>query len=142
MIRIDVETVRAPSVSIDRDRIVQVVSNLIGNAIKYSHPGGAVSVRVGPIEGGNELVVEDRGVGIGVDAQRQLFLPFQRGRATGTAGEKSVGLGLSIVRRIVEAHGGAISVASELGRGSTFRVVIPSDPAASTGPSTPTPPSR
>lgn len=142
-IQIDVETTGAPSVSIDRDRMVQVVSNLVGNAIKYSHPGGSVSVRVGPVARGNALVVEDRGVGIGADAQRQLFLPFQRGRATGTAGEKSVGLGLSIVRRIVEAHGGVISVTSELGTGSTFRVVIPSmDDAPSADPSTTTSRSR
>lgn len=105
-------------------RIEQVVTNLISNAIKYSPEGGAVDVSLRRV--GQETIIEvhDHGLGISQDDQRRLFEPFRR---LGLSREAipGVGLGLFIVRRIVEAHGGRIDVESAVGQGSTFRVILP-----------------
>jgi len=112
--------------SIDPRRFQQVLQNLLGNAIKYSHPGGHVRVVLGPGDPGfARLVVEDRGIGMTPEARGQIFTPFGKERRAGTSGEKSTGLGLAIARRIVDAHGGRIWVESELGRGSRFCVEVP-----------------
>lgn len=116
-----------PLLELDRERFDQVLTNLIGNALKYSNAGKPVRVRVRPrSEDRVELAVEDEGIGIGPAFLPKLFQPFQRAARTGTSGEKSTGLGLAIVRRIVEAHGGTIGVTSEPGVGSTFTVSLPS----------------
>lgn len=115
----------ALSVRADRTKMRQVVQNVLDNAIKYSHPGGRVLVRVVLEAGWACVSFRDEGVGIPPGALARMFQPFGRGAARGTAGEKSTGLGLAIVRRIVEAHGGRIEVQSELGEGSTFTVRIP-----------------
>ena len=110
----------------DHLRIEQVLTNLISNAIKYSPAGGPVevAVRVGLSE--LELSVSDRGVGITEADRRALFEPFRRAGLSSEA-VPGVGLGLYVVRKIVEAHRGRIEVESAPGEGSTFRVFLPLD---------------
>jgi signal transduction histidine kinase len=107
----------------DPIRIEQVLANLVGNAIKYSPGGGRVRVGVTAEEGRATLSVTDQGLGIPFDEQGHIFEPFRRGaRHDGIPG---MGLGLSVARRIVEAHGGALDVESAPGAGSVFRVRLP-----------------
>jgi signal transduction histidine kinase len=108
----------------DAARMEQVMHNLVSNALKYSPVGSRVDVRVE--QAGEEalLSVVDRGIGISAEEMRGLFAPFRRaGKAREVA--PGVGIGLSVSRRIVEAHGGRIEVESRPGAGSTFRVRIP-----------------
>jgi signal transduction histidine kinase len=110
--------------SCDATRVEQVLHNLVSNALKYSQAGSRVDVLVGHEGDEAVLSVVDRGIGISNEELRTLFAPFRR---TGRAREKApgVGLGLSVARRIVEAHGGRIEVESRPGVGSTFRVRLP-----------------
>jgi two-component system sensor histidine kinase MtrB len=105
-------------------RLEQVLTNLISNAIKYSPPDSALEVAVDVTSEAAVFRVTDRGIGIPQEEQQRVFEPFRR---VGLSGEAvpGVGLGLFVVRRIVEAHGGRIDVQSRPGRGSTFRVHIP-----------------
>jgi signal transduction histidine kinase len=109
-------------VEADGLRIEQVLRNLVSNAIKFSPYGGSVEVALE--RGSNEvaLSVSDRGIGIPRDEHTSIFLPFRRRDLNVAPG---AGLGLSVVRRIVSAHGGSIDVESEPGAGSTFRVRLP-----------------
>mgnify|MGYP006284072683 CR=1 FL=1 len=109
----------------DQRRIRQALANIVDNAVKYSSPGGKVEINVLGEEGYAVFEVSDQGPGIGRDELDRLFNPYITSGSKATAGEKSTGLGLAIARKIVEAHDGMISVDSELGRGSTFRVAIP-----------------
>ncbi len=104
-------------------RIEEVVSNLLSNAIKYSPKGGAIEVSVGSAGGEAILSVADHGPGIPADQIEEIFLPFRRGPWAALA--HGSGLGLSVIRKIVDAHGGRIDVESEPGRGSTFFVRLP-----------------
>ena len=112
-------------VSVDPRRFEQVMQNLIGNAIKYSNPETTVTVRVETRGRRARVSVEDQGIGIAPELKDRVFMPFTRAQHAGTRGEKSVGLGLTIVRRIVDAHGGTVGVESQLGKGSRFTVEIP-----------------
>jgi PAS domain S-box-containing protein len=112
-------------INADTHRLGQVVDNLLANAIKFTPAGGWISVRLTEAEGLAELVVEDSGIGISPDDVGNLFERFFR---AGSATEQAIpgtGLGLAISKGIVEAHGGAIAVTSELGHGSTFTVLLP-----------------
>jgi len=111
--------------SLDKGKIDQVVSNLITNAIKYSNPETEVAVFIEKNETEAIISVKDQGQGIEKDELQLLFKPFQRTSVKSTGGEKSTGLGLFIVRRIIEAHNGSIRVESEVGKGSTFFVALP-----------------
>ena len=115
--------------SCDATRVEQVLHNLVSNALKYSQGGSRVDVIVEREGEEAVLSVVDRGIGISNDELRTLFAPFRR---TGRAREKApgVGLGRSVARRIVEAHGGRIEVESRPGVGSTFRVRLPRARAA------------
>jgi len=107
----------------DRERVVQVASILLDNAVKYTPDGGSVTVRVEEEDDGASLAVSDSGVGISED---QLPLVFERFyRADAARAEEGVGLGLSIARQIAEAHGGTIRAASKVGGGSTFVLLLP-----------------
>jgi len=110
---------------LDRRKFQQVMHNLLSNAIKFSHRGGQVQVEV-VRDGGAVVVVSDDGVGMTDEQIESLFKPFGSG-APGTAGEKSTGLGMAIVKRIIEGHGGSIAVTSEPGAGTTVTVRVPSD---------------
>jgi PAS domain S-box-containing protein len=116
-----------PDVSADRSRILQVFENLISNAIKFTLQG---SISLGARAEEAEVVfwVADSGVGIGADDLARVFDRFWQGRRFQRSG---VGLGLAIVREIVEAHGGRLWVESTLGAGSTFYFTLPAIPSAS-----------
>jgi two-component system sensor histidine kinase MtrB len=111
-------------VDCDAERLGQVLNNLLSNAIKYSPNGGVVEIDVGTVDGEATISVTDHGIGIAKQDLEQVFQPFRR---TGPSRETipGVGLGLSVARRIVEAHGGRIEVESEPGAGSTFTVNVP-----------------
>lgn len=129
---IDIQLAPPPSVptlEIDRRKIDQVLNNLIGNAVKFSHRDTRVTVRLSVNSEGVTVSVEDQGQGIPASEISKLFTPFGTTSVTATAGERSVGLGLAIVRRIVEGHSGCISVESEIGCGSIFRFTLPFSPA-------------
>ena len=106
----------------DRLRIEQVITNLLTNALKYA-ARSAVEVRVETDQGHARLVVQDAGPGIGDADQERIFRPFER--ATKDPELSGLGLGLFIVREIVEAHGGALTLRSAPGGGSTFVVELP-----------------
>lgn len=109
----------------DSRRLEQVVTNLLSNAVRFSPDGGTVSVRLRATDTGARIDVRDRGVGIPADAQDRIFERFFR---TGTIAEDTgMGIGLFITKSIVEEHGGSIRVESEVGKGSTFTVLLPVD---------------
>ncbi len=112
----------------DRLRVSQVVTNLLANAVKYG-AGKAVEVEFGPRADRAFLAVRDHGIGIDPSDQRQIFERFERAVSSRNYG--GLGLGLYIVKRIVEAHGGTIAVESKPGEGSTFRVELPQRPSVS-----------
>ena len=109
----------------DPAQLERVWVNLIGNAIKYSEPGGKVSVRGRRGERGVLVSVRDWGIGIAPDDRGRLFTEFFRTTNPRALSRPGTGLGLTIVKQIVERHEGTIEVASELGRGSTFTVLLP-----------------
>ena len=116
-----------PSVSFDAERISQVVTNLVSNAIKYSHPETTVTLSATTSGSRLQISVTDQGQGIPEDELPNLFKDFGRTSVKPTGGERSIGLGLAIVRRLVEAHGGRVWVRSEVGQGSTFCFSLPID---------------
>ncbi len=109
----------------DRDRLLQVLANLLENAIKYSPLGGTVRVAVSHVQDAAVLTVTDAGMGIPQEEQTRLFERFFRARNAPVSGFGGLGLGLYICRDIIERHDGHIWVESELGRGSTFHVSLP-----------------
>jgi signal transduction histidine kinase len=129
-IALDLELAPAPiRIRHDPQRIGQVVTNLVGNAIKFTEAGGAVQVRVGPADdGGGTIEVSDTGVGIEPDELPMIFDRFYRGTRANEARGSGSGLGLAIVRSIVDMHHGTVEVESRLGAGTRFRVVLPQDP--------------
>jgi signal transduction histidine kinase len=108
----------------DARRLTQVLLNLVGNAIKFTDQG-SVEVRAAQADGRFELSVVDTGFGIAPEDQAKIFEEFQQVDNTSTRKKGGTGLGLSISRRIVELHGGRITVESDVGKGSTFKVTIP-----------------
>ncbi len=112
----------------DRDALDRVLKNLLSNAVKYSPGGGEVRISGGPVAGRPglvELVVEDEGVGIAAADLPRVFDKYVRIPNAETAGARGLGLGLSLVQALVEAHGGTIEVESTPGKGSRFRVLLP-----------------
>ena len=112
---------QAASIAGDRDKLMQVVINLLDNALRNTPSGGQVTARVARVDGKAVVDVEDTGTGIPSDALPHVFERFyvvDRSRAKSKGG---TGLGLAIVKHIVEAHGGAVEARSELGQGSLFR---------------------
>jgi signal transduction histidine kinase len=107
-------------VSVDRTRLEQVAANLLDNAIKYTPSGGRVEIAAGRDGDRAVLQVSDNGMGIPADEQPRIWDRLFRGDRSRT--ERGLGLGLSLVKAIVEAHGGTVSVDSQVGRGSTFTV--------------------
>ena len=99
--------------------------NLLGNAIHYNKPGGQILIRTGRAEGGSFLEVEDSGVGIAREMLDRIFDRFFRVDEARGQQSGNTGLGLSICKVIVEAHGGTIVATSALGTGSTFRITLP-----------------
>jgi len=119
-----------PDSLIDVGRMRQVIDNLLSNALKYSHSGTTVCLACRKNNEGLEISVTDQGVGIPEKELGKLFRAFEKLNTQPTAGEKSTGLGLSIVKSIVDLHNGEIAVDSKVGKGSTFTVSIPLDPGS------------
>jgi signal transduction histidine kinase len=110
----------------DTDRIREAIDNLVSNAIKYSPIGGKISVTVSHEDDNTVIRVTDQGAGLSPEDLGRLFGRFQRLSAKPTAGESSTGLGLSIVKRIIDMHGGEVTAASPgPNKGATFTIVLP-----------------
>jgi signal transduction histidine kinase len=109
--------------------VSQVLSNLVTNAVKYTPEGGTIEVRA-KLEGeGIRVEVADTGLGVSTDQQARIFQAFTQVDMTNTRAKGGVGLGLSIVKALVEAHGGEVGVVSEgEGKGSTFFFTLPLGP--------------
>ena len=124
-ITVDVATGNGPAVTGDHRRLMQVLDNLIANAVKFSHRNQRVHVKAA--YGGSQWRIEvtDSGIGIPGEEVGELFSRFVRASNARTAGLPGTGLGLSIVKVLVEMHGGHVEVDSTLGRGSTFSVYLP-----------------
>ncbi len=116
------------SAHVDAEVLTRVYGNVVGNAVKYSLPGGEVRVRVRPGDGYVEMVCEDDGVGISEDEQSVVFDIMRRGRERGD-GVPGAGMGLAISHRIVTRLGGTIALSSTPGHGSRFSVRIPVTPS-------------
>ena len=105
--------------------IKRIINNLTSNAIKYSHPNTQIDIITKISKDMITLHVKDQGIGISPEDQKTIFERYDQGSGLPTSGEKSHGLGLSIVKRLVEELGGIISVKSEADQGSTFTVRLP-----------------
>jgi two-component system sensor histidine kinase SenX3 len=114
-----------PAVAGDEAALRRAFQNLVGNAIKYSAAARWVRVRAALTGGLVEISVTDRGIGIAAADQAKIFDPFYRAPDVVAAQIQGAGLGLSLVKRIVEAHAGEISLESTPGQGSTFTVSLP-----------------
>ena len=113
---------RGPTLVCDRDRVLQVLSNLVGNAIKFSEPGGRIALDVQRVDETARFSVLDTGRGMTpVELDRMFDRLWQRDGGD----RRGIGLGLSIVRALVDAHGGAVDVESEPGTGTCVRVALP-----------------
>ena len=114
----------------DADRMREAIDNLISNAIKYSPIGGKITVLVSHEQSSTIIRIADQGAGLSPEDLGRLFGRFQRLSAKPTAGESSTGLGLSIVKRIIDMHGGEVTADSAgPGQGSTFTVTLPATDA-------------
>ncbi len=129
--RIHVEREPVPLIArVDADAIAQALHNLVDNAIKYSGDSREITIRLETENGSIVISVEDRGIGISREEQEKIFERFHR-VSTGLVHDvKGSGLGLAIVNHVVNAHGGSVTVESEVGRGSTFKIHLPADAAA------------
>jgi signal transduction histidine kinase/DNA-binding response OmpR family regulator len=126
-----------PTIVADPPRVKQVLYNLLSNAVKFSGAGGAIEVRARELPAedsplgvaGLEVEVEDHGVGIRSEDQQLIFEEFRQVDGDTTRNMGGTGLGLALVKRFTEMHGGRVEVESEVGRGSTFRLLLPVDAA-------------
>ena len=114
-----------PEINADWLKIFQVMNNLIGNAIKFTHEGGSVTIDVIYSQDGAEVSVADTGQGIAEDDIPLIFDKFRQVKSKATRGEKGSGFGLAIAKNLIKLHGGRIWVESEVGKGSTFYFSIP-----------------
>jgi len=114
-----------PPVKVDRDAIEQAILNLLANAMKYSGESRDIDLRLKRANGQAVIEVEDRGVGIEPDERKRIFEQFYRVPTSGNERIPGTGLGLTLVRHIAEGHGGAVTVESAVGRGSTFAIHLP-----------------
>jgi PAS domain S-box-containing protein len=124
---LDVQLPPAPlAITGDADRLQQVVWNLVSNAVKFTGGGGMIAVELRQRDATAEIVVRDNGKGIDPAFRPHAFEPFRQMDASKSRTHGGLGLGLSIVRHLVDAHGGTVTVESDgIGRGSTFRVTLP-----------------
>ena len=114
-----------PQIHADRDALAQVLTNLLDNALKYTGEEKRIALRISAVADGVVFAVEDNGIGLTPDERQEIFRPFYQADQKLSRTREGCGLGLAIVNKIVKAHGGEITVASEPGKGSVFRVKIP-----------------
>jgi signal transduction histidine kinase len=119
-----------PVVIADPDRLVQVLSNLVSNAIKYSPEGGEVGLTTRAEDGMVHVSVRDHGIGIAPEFVNRLFGRYERFESNRTSKVVGTGLGLAISRQIIELHGGRIWVDSQVGAGSNFQFTVPIRPTS------------
>jgi signal transduction histidine kinase len=112
----------------DADGLLSVFGNLISNAVRYTPAGGRISVRYGPTGDRAFVEVQDTGVGMSAEVQARIFEKFYRAPEAQLAVPQGLGLGLSLVKQMVDAHGGTIEVESTAGKGTMFRVNLPCGP--------------
>ena len=112
-----------PAALADREKMNQAFANLFSNALRFTSPGGSVTVRASSERDHVVFFVEDTGTGIPAEHLGHVFEPFYR--VPGQDAKSGVGLGLAIVREIVNAHGGEVGVESEVGKGSSFHFTLP-----------------
>jgi PAS domain S-box-containing protein len=127
------EVPELPLVRGDKTRLIQVFCNLISNAIKYT-PKGEIGIRAAPVGDGVEVIVYDSGIGLTPQERVQLFTKFFRGSNPVVTESRGTGLGLVIAKAILQAHNASIDVESRPGEGTRFRVVLPVNGRAATGP--------
>ncbi len=114
------------AVRADRRRLRQVLLNLLSNAIKFTEPGGAVSLGAGLAgDGGLELIVKDTGIGIAPDDMDKVFTPFERADGSLTRKYEGTGLGMALVKALIDLHQGKVSLESGLGQGTRVAVRLP-----------------
>ncbi|HTP38093.1 MAG TPA: PAS domain S-box protein [Steroidobacteraceae bacterium] len=123
----------ATQVCLDRHRFTQILYNLVSNALKFTDDGGRVEVRVELVGNVLKLQVQDTGIGIRPDDLPRLFVEFQQLDSGASRRHQGTGLGLALVRRLAQLHGGTVHVTSEPGRGSTFSVLLPLAATAAKG---------
>ena len=110
---------------VDQTRFKQVLINLVSNAVKFSHPGGKVTVSSFRVGNDLQFTVKDEGIGIAQNDQANLFKPFRQASAGREMNREGIGLGLAITKKLVELHGGSIWVESEVGKGTSIAFRIP-----------------
>jgi two-component system, sensor histidine kinase and response regulator len=125
-----------PPVLGDEGSLTEALVNLLGNAVKYTHAGGSVTLTAAAAGGQVVLAVADTGIGIPPEDLTMVFDAFYRAKS-GAAAASGAGLGLALTRRIVEAHGGTLSVESEVGKGTTFSIRLPVHDAGAAAPAPP-----
>jgi two-component system, OmpR family, phosphate regulon sensor histidine kinase PhoR len=125
-VTLELVTDHPPIVHGDRNRLTQVLDNLVSNAIKFTNDGGAVRVSVAAAAGDVRLVVADTGIGVPVEEQGQVFSRFFRASTATRLAIPGTGLGLAISRALIEQHGGTITLTSEEGEGTQVVVILPS----------------
>jgi signal transduction histidine kinase len=109
----------------DRERLAQMLWNLLENAAQYTPDGGRIELHLRPVNGFARVEVQDTGIGIAEKDMPHVFDRFYRGEGARAIREEGVGLGLAIVKYVAEAHTGTVTVSSQPGRGTTFSVDIP-----------------
>ncbi len=114
-----------PVLLAEPEGVEAMVTNLVSNGVRYTAPGGRVSVRARRQDGGTLLEVQDTGIGIAAEDQPRVFDEFFRSRTAREFSDSGTGLGLAIVKNVVESTGGSIELESEPGKGTTFRVFLP-----------------
>ena len=117
-----------PKVHVDRRWLTLSLDELVDNAVKFSEDGGKIMVTAAPVDGGVEVSVIDRGKGMTPQEQELAFADFVQGDTSDTRSFGGLGLGLSLVQRVAEAHGGHVSLLSEPGKGSRFSIFLPATP--------------
>jgi signal transduction histidine kinase len=136
-VQISVSASPIPYVMADVEKLSQVFSNLVSNAIKYTEKGGQITITAARNNSGARITVADTGVGIASEDLPKIFTKFYQASNVSKAGAKGTGLGLALVKAFVEGHGGTVSVASTINVGTTFTVDLP---GADLGTMTPSPP--
>jgi len=114
-----------PAALADRTRLVQIITNLLSNACKYTPEGGQIRIHARSQAGRVQIAVADSGIGMSAEDQARLFTQFFRSENPAVREQQGWGLGLNVTRRLVELQGGEMGVTSELGKGSTFWFTLP-----------------